>query len=217
MLDPVVDFFTRIFQAIGRGIGLAVSFVLAPFRWRGLVRAARRHRQGRARRCPSSSSFRSTSISSGTRRAGRISTRTTLQRLRTTKTRRGGDSPTGSGGGIVSTTEEAAAAARSRANLPALARRRCHRGLGRFQRQPECVDLVDDPVQARPVRHRPGSGRRSSTTRPLSSAGSIRRSAARPSNSSIRWGACAAPRGSIPICRRPAAICNSTRRPGISA
>lgn len=33
MLDPVVSFFTRIFQAVGRGIGLAVSFVLFPFRW----------------------------------------------------------------------------------------------------------------------------------------------------------------------------------------
>jgi len=33
MLDPVVAFFTRIFQAIGRAIGIAVSFVLAPFRW----------------------------------------------------------------------------------------------------------------------------------------------------------------------------------------
>ncbi len=33
MLDPVVNFFTRIFEAIGRSIGLAVSFVLAPFRW----------------------------------------------------------------------------------------------------------------------------------------------------------------------------------------
>jgi hypothetical protein len=32
MLDPVVNFFTRIFQAIGGGIGLAVSLVLAPFR-----------------------------------------------------------------------------------------------------------------------------------------------------------------------------------------
>ena len=35
MLDPVVAFFTRIFQAIGRAIGLAVSYVLAPFRWLG--------------------------------------------------------------------------------------------------------------------------------------------------------------------------------------
>ena len=33
MLDPVVNFFTRIFEAIGRGIGRAVSFVLSPFRW----------------------------------------------------------------------------------------------------------------------------------------------------------------------------------------
>jgi hypothetical protein len=33
MLDPVVNFFTRIFQAVGRWIGLAVSFVLSPFRW----------------------------------------------------------------------------------------------------------------------------------------------------------------------------------------
>src|SRR5512134_2600983 len=35
MLDPVVAFFTRLFQSIGRGIGLAVSFLLAPFRWFG--------------------------------------------------------------------------------------------------------------------------------------------------------------------------------------
>ncbi|MGD9502208.1 MAG: DUF2333 family protein [Methyloceanibacter sp.] len=33
MLDPVVNFFTRVFQAIGRGFGLAVSFLLSPFRW----------------------------------------------------------------------------------------------------------------------------------------------------------------------------------------
>ncbi len=32
MLDPVVNFFTRMFQAIGRAIGVAVSVVLAPFR-----------------------------------------------------------------------------------------------------------------------------------------------------------------------------------------
>jgi hypothetical protein len=35
MLDPVVNFFTRIFEAIGRGVGVAVSFVLSPFRWFG--------------------------------------------------------------------------------------------------------------------------------------------------------------------------------------
>jgi hypothetical protein len=28
MLDPIVNFFTRIFQSIGRGIGLAVGVVL---------------------------------------------------------------------------------------------------------------------------------------------------------------------------------------------
>jgi len=33
MLDPVVAFFTRIFQAIGRAVGIAVSTLLAPFRW----------------------------------------------------------------------------------------------------------------------------------------------------------------------------------------
>jgi hypothetical protein len=32
MLDPVVAFFTRLFQSIGRGIGLAVGLLLAPFR-----------------------------------------------------------------------------------------------------------------------------------------------------------------------------------------
>ena len=41
MLDAIVSFFTRIFQAIGRAIGLAVSFVLAPFRWLGLWYARR--------------------------------------------------------------------------------------------------------------------------------------------------------------------------------
>jgi hypothetical protein len=35
MFDPVVAFFTRIFQAIGRAVGIAVSTVLAPFRWLG--------------------------------------------------------------------------------------------------------------------------------------------------------------------------------------
>jgi hypothetical protein len=35
MLDRIVSFFTRIFQAIGRGIGLAVAYVLSPFVWLG--------------------------------------------------------------------------------------------------------------------------------------------------------------------------------------
>jgi hypothetical protein len=35
MLDRILNFFTRIFQAIARGIGMAAGFVLAPFRWLG--------------------------------------------------------------------------------------------------------------------------------------------------------------------------------------
>jgi hypothetical protein len=35
MLDAIVNFFTRAFQAIGRGLGLAVAFVLRPFVWLG--------------------------------------------------------------------------------------------------------------------------------------------------------------------------------------
>jgi hypothetical protein len=35
MLNPIVDFFTRIFQWIGRGIGFAVGVILWPFMWAG--------------------------------------------------------------------------------------------------------------------------------------------------------------------------------------
>jgi hypothetical protein len=35
MLNAIVSFFTRVFQSIGRGIGLAVAFVLKPFVWLG--------------------------------------------------------------------------------------------------------------------------------------------------------------------------------------
>jgi hypothetical protein len=35
MLEKIVSFFTRTFQAIGRGLGLAVAFVLKPFVWLG--------------------------------------------------------------------------------------------------------------------------------------------------------------------------------------
>src|SRR6478752_8282044 len=31
MLDPIVTFFQRVFAAIGRGIGLAISWILTPF------------------------------------------------------------------------------------------------------------------------------------------------------------------------------------------
>jgi hypothetical protein len=31
MLDPIIDFFTRLFQAIGRGIGMVVAWLLWPF------------------------------------------------------------------------------------------------------------------------------------------------------------------------------------------
>ena len=35
MLDPIAAFFQRIFSAIGRGIGLAISWLLSPFIWLG--------------------------------------------------------------------------------------------------------------------------------------------------------------------------------------
>jgi hypothetical protein len=35
MLDPIVNFFTRLFQAIGRGIGYAIGVLLWPFLWAG--------------------------------------------------------------------------------------------------------------------------------------------------------------------------------------
>ncbi|TIO79930.1 MAG: DUF2333 domain-containing protein, partial [Mesorhizobium sp.] len=35
MLDPIVSFFTRIFQWIGRGIGFVVGIILWPFIWAG--------------------------------------------------------------------------------------------------------------------------------------------------------------------------------------
>ncbi|MEO3385083.1 DUF2333 family protein [Mesorhizobium sp. CAU 1741] len=35
MLDPIVNFFTRVFQALGRGIGVLVGLLLWPFLWAG--------------------------------------------------------------------------------------------------------------------------------------------------------------------------------------
>src|SRR3989337_2612759 len=35
MLDPIVNFFTRIFQWIGRCIGLVIGVILWPFMWAG--------------------------------------------------------------------------------------------------------------------------------------------------------------------------------------
>jgi hypothetical protein len=35
MLDPIVNFFTRVFQWIGRGIGFAIGILLWPFMWAG--------------------------------------------------------------------------------------------------------------------------------------------------------------------------------------
>jgi hypothetical protein len=35
MLDPIVDFFTRVFQWIGRGIGFVIGILLWPFMWFG--------------------------------------------------------------------------------------------------------------------------------------------------------------------------------------
>jgi hypothetical protein len=42
MLDRILNFFTDMFEAIGRGIGVGVGFVLGPFRWLGGWFARRR-------------------------------------------------------------------------------------------------------------------------------------------------------------------------------
>ena len=87
----------------------------------------------------------------------------------------------------------------------------------RFQRQPECLDLVDDPLQARPVRHRLGQhavdGQQGVVPAWHQPGGAAAR---RPSSPTIS-AACARPRRSMPTCRMRAAICSSTNTPGISA
>ena len=75
MLDPIVNFFTRIFQWIGRGIGLVIGIILWPFLWvgrwytqRGLILKAV---LGGGARVWSAS----TAISSGTRRLDQFQSR----------------------------------------------------------------------------------------------------------------------------------------------
>ena len=207
MLDPIVNFFTRIFQWIGRGIGLVIGVILWPFMWAGrwyvqrgwILKAVARRRACRAGR-PLCLFLLATQV--WTQLQPELSSTPTSSRARN-----------------VSAGEQVAPGSRHRhcQDLRAFRHRRRRRRPDRLQRQPERLDLVDDPLQARPVRHSTGTTRRSSTTRPRSSAASTRRCAAPRRNSPTISAACAAPRRSTPTCRMRAATSSSTKRPGISA
>ena len=185
MLDPIVNFFTWIFQWIGRGIGFVIGIILWPFLWAGrwytqrgwilksvlgvalvgLVGALRLFLLDHAA-------------------SGRTSTRTMPTPTSSTR------APSRPAKQV--TTEVPAPRARPR---PADARRIADvtADLTDFNVNQNRLGLVDDPLQARPVRHATGTTRRSSTTRRRSSAASTRPSAAPRSNSSTISAACAAP------------------------
>ncbi len=159
MLEPIVSFFTRIFQSIGARHRLAVGVVLRPFVWLGRwYRGAAGFSRPCSARCCSAhrlplrlflldhaaldefqSGLRQGLRSCGEERRGGTAQRSPQRRHR----QRTGRDATASQPGAAQTCRRSA-------------HRRRDRRSGRLQRQSERVDLLDDPLQARPVRHRLG-------------------------------------------------------------
>ena len=187
MLDPIVNFFTWVFQWIGRGIGLVIGVILWPFLWAGrwyvqrgwILKAVLGVHRGRADR--PLRLFLLDHAGTG---------RTSIPTMPT---------PTSSRARSVSAGEQVAPGAGTEHGQDLRPLRHCRRRRrpDRLQREPERLGLVDDPLQARAVRRATGTTRRSSTTRPRSSAASTRRCAAPRPNSPTISAACAAPRRSI--------------------
>jgi hypothetical protein len=212
MLNSIATFFARIFQSMGRGLRLALEAVLWPFRRIGDWLAGR----GGIVKILLAGVLVLFVFLYGyffwnTQRWKNFDPDYAAL-YEETAAKPSTEAPAPSGG-IVSTEEEAAADAVQT----------CRRSLI----VDVTADLVDFNVNQNAwissmLLYKLGlfgiawTAHPTSTTRPPSSAASIRPSGAPPSSLSIRWGGCAAPRASIPICRKRAAICNSTRRPGIS-
>ena len=151
MLDPIVNFFTRVFQWIGRGIGLVIGIILWPFMWaRPLVPAARLDPEGGAS-APSLARARRPLRLFLLEHAGLDEFQSGLcRRLQLRSSRHG------SRAGEPAIAHRQAATAPRRKTCTPLGHRRRDRRPDRLQRQPERLDLLDDPLQARAVRHRLG-------------------------------------------------------------
>ena len=205
MLDPIVTFFTRVFQGIGRAIGFLIGIVLWPFLWLarwyggrgwilkvavGLVLLGLLALYANSSTPPSGGTTSTRTMSTST-----ISGRATC---RPASRWRKNSAP-----------ETAKTCGRS-----AIADVDCRPH--RLQRQPECLDLVDARSTSSACSASTGTARPGWTIRPPSSAVSTRRCGAPPPSSPTISAGCAPPRRSTATCRMRAAICNSTRRPGIS-
>ena len=147
MLDPIVNFFTRIFQWIGRGIGLVIGVILWPFMWAGrwytqrgwilkAVLGIARDRSDRPLRQFHLEARRYwNEFQSGLcRQMLYIRDRNGLGCRRASRRRRRGRR-------------------RKPRHCYQARHRRRHGRSDRFQRQSERLDLVDDPLQARLLRH----------------------------------------------------------------
>ena len=157
MPDPIVNFFTRIFQWIGRGIGFVVGLIARPFMWLGRWYVERgwilKSMLGAIVLVVIglyANFFYVTQLWNGLQ--SRLSG-STLPRFRR-QPRQPMPWPVsrspllpgaGAGGDRAAGTRPA--------ELQALRDRRRRRRPGRLQRQPECLDLLDDRVEARLLRH----------------------------------------------------------------
>ena len=132
MLDPIVNFFTRIFQWIGRGIGFVIGIILWPFLWAGRWYTQRGWILKSILGLPLVGAGRPLCLFLLEHAAsGPISTRTMSM---PTTSRAARPRP------ARQLADDAGARRRRRQDLHPLGHRRRHRRPDRLQRQPECLD-----------------------------------------------------------------------------